>query len=248
MLGNWHSTNLQQRKFLKKTPQQKPIAIYTLTKKLELAIPSSLTSIKKIMKNKFIATALAASLLLTFSCSKKDKNPAINSGKELSDLPSWVIDPSVADGVGGVGIASPSKGGIQFQIPKAELDAKANIAATIQSEISRITKNSLRSAQVNGNDDVEEFFAQATKEVVKNLPLSGVKRVNMYKAADGSLYIQMVLKNEDYSKFLEASEKTFAARAAKSNLGRENINRTQEATKALFDELEKERAPEKKAE
>ncbi len=200
------------------------------------------------MKNKFIATALAASLLLTASCGKKTNTPNINAGNELSNLPSWVIDPSVSDGVGGVGIASPSKGGIQFQIPKAELDAKANIAATIQSEISRITKNSLRSAQVNNNDDVEEFFAQATKEVVKNLPLSGVKRVNMYKAADGSLYIQMVLKNEDYSKFLEASEKTFAARAAKSNLGRENINRAQEATKALFDELEKERTTEKKAE
>ena len=193
------------------------------------------------MKNKFLTAAVIAALSLSFSCSHKDKTPNINAKNELSNLPAWVIDPSVKDGVGGVGIASPSKGGIQFQIPKAELDAKANIAATIQSEISRITKNSLRSAQVNGADDVEEFFAQATKEVVKNLPLSGVKRVNMYKGEDGSLYIQMVLKNEDYSKFLEASEKTFAARAAKSNLGRENINKTQAATKELFDELEKER-------
>jgi len=200
------------------------------------------------MKNKFLTAALVATLSLSFSCAKKTVAPNINAKNELSDLPSWVIDPSVTDGVGGVGIASPSKGGIQFQIPKAELDAKANIAATIQSEISRITKNSLRSAQVNGNDDVEEFFAQATKDVVKNLPLSGVKRVNMYKAADGSLYIQMVLKNEDYSKFLESSEKNFAARAAKANLGRENINKTQAATKELFDELEKERDAKVKAE
>jgi hypothetical protein len=199
------------------------------------------------MKNKFLTTALVAALCLSVACSKKTA-PNINKGNELSNLPAWVIDPSVKDGVGGVGIASPSKGGIQFQIPKAELDAKANIAATIQSEISRITKNSLRSAQVNGDDDVEEFFAQATKDVVKNLPLSGVKRVNMYKGTDGSLYIQMVLKNEDYSKFLEASEKTFAARAAKSNLGRENINKTQAATKELFDELEKERDAKVKAE
>jgi len=193
------------------------------------------------MKNKFLTAALVAALSLSFACAKKTATPNINAKNELSNLPAWVIDPSVKDGVGGVGIASPSKGGIQFQIPKAELDAKANIAATIQSEISRITKNSLRSAQVNGNDDVEEFFAQATKDVVKNLPLSGVKRVNMYKGEDGSLYIQMVLKNEDYSKFLEASEKTFAARAAKSALGRDNINKTQVATKELFDELEKER-------
>jgi len=51
-----------------------------------------------------------------------------------------------------------------------------------------------------------------------------------------------VLLKEDYSKFLENSEKTFAARAAKSGLSRENINKTQAATKELFDELEKERA------
>ena len=193
------------------------------------------------MKNKILKLATILALCASFSCAKKTVTSNINSKNELSDLPSWVIDPSVKDGVGGVGIASPSKGGIQFQIPKAELDAKANIAATIQSEISRITKNSLRSAKVNDNDDVEEFFAQATKDVVKNLPLSGVKRTNMYLAKDGSLYIQMVLKNEDYSKFLESSEKTFAARAAKSELGRENIGKTQAATKELFDELEKER-------
>ncbi len=193
------------------------------------------------MKNKFLTAVAITALSLSFSCGHKTETPNINAKNELSNLPNWVIDPSVENGVGGVGIAAPSKGGLQFQIPKAELDAKANIAATIQSEISRITKNSLRSAQVNGADDVEEFFAQATKEVVKNLPLSGVKRVNMFKSPDGTLYIQMVLKNEDYSKFLEASEKTFAARAAKSNLGRENITKTQAATKELFDELEKER-------
>lgn len=195
---------------------------------------------------KIITLAALIVVSLTISCAKKSPTASSISKGELSNLPSWVVDPSVPDGVGGVGIASPSKGGIQFQIPKAELDAKANIAATIQSEISRITKNSMRSAQVNNNDDVEEFFAQATKEVVKNLPLSGVKRLAMFVADDGSLYIHMVLKNEDYSKFLESSEKTFSARAAKSDLGRANINKTQAATKELFEELEKERDSKKK--
>ena len=194
------------------------------------------------MKNllKFLAIIAVS---LSFSCSNNKNNlkNIANSGDALSELPAWVIDPSVDEGVAAVGIASPSKGGIQFQIPKAELDAKANIAATIQSEISRITKNSLRSAKVNNNDDVEEFFAQATKEVVKNLPLSGIKRLHMFKAKDDSLYIHMVLSNEDYSKFLESSQKTFEARAKQSNLGRENINKTQAATKEIFDELENER-------
>jgi len=192
------------------------------------------------MKNK-ILIALVVVLSFSTSCAKKSSVSA-NPKSELANLPNWVIDPSVKDGVGAVGIASPSKGGIKFQLPKAELDAKANIAATIQSEVTRVSKNSMRSAKVNDDDDVEEFFSQATKEVVKNLPLSGVKRLNIFQSEDGTLYVQMVLLKEDYSKFLENSEKTFAARAAKSGLSRENINKTQAATKELFDELEKERA------
>ena len=191
------------------------------------------------MKNKIILILSIAALSIS-ACAKK--TTTVENNGSLENLPSWVVDPSVKDGVAAVGIASPSKGGIQFQIPKAELDAKANIAATIQSEISRITKQSLRSGKVNENDDVEEFFAQATKEVVKDLPLSGVKRINIFKDKDGTLYVHMVLKNEDFSKFLENSEKTFQARLAKSNLARGNINKAQEATKELFDELEKERA------
>jgi hypothetical protein len=192
------------------------------------------------MKNK-ILIALVVVLSFSTSCAKKNSVSA-NPKSELANLPNWVIDPSVKDGVGAVGIASPSKGGIKFQLPKAELDAKANIAAIIQSEVTRVSKNSMRSAKVNDDDDVEEFFSQATKEVVKNLPLSGVKRLNIFQSEDGTLYVQMVLLKEDYSKFLENSEKTFAARAAKSGLSRENINKTQAATKELFDELEKERA------
>jgi len=193
------------------------------------------------MKN-IIKIISLLTIALTISCAKEEKKAvAKNAGSELSNLPDWVVDPSVKDGVAAVGIASPSRGGIKFQIPAAELDAKANIASTIQSEISRVTKNSLRSAKVNETDDVEEFFSQATKEVVKDLPLSGVKRLHMFKAEDGTLYLHMVLTNEDYSKFLENSQKTFEARLAKSNIARASIDKTQAATKEIFDELERER-------
>jgi hypothetical protein len=191
---------------------------------------------------KLASFALAATMFLSASCTQKQIEKK-DVGNQLKDLPEWVLDPNtgIKDGVAGVGIASPSRGGIVVQTPKAELDAKANIASTIQSEISRVTKNALRSAKVNENDDVEEFFAQASKEVVKNLPLSGAKRINIFKAEDGTLYIRMKLGNEDYSKFLRNSQKEYEDKLAKSNLSRNNINKSQEATKDLFDELEKER-------
>lgn len=189
---------------------------------------------------KYILAASIAALALTASCSGK-KSEKVAKSESLSNLPAWVIDPSVSDGVGGVGIAPKSKGGIKFQLPQAELEAKANIAATIQSSISRVTKDAMESAKVNDSDDVQNYFSQATKEVVKDLPLSGIKRLHIFQAEDGTLYVHMVLKNEDYTKFLQNSQKAFDASLAKSNIGRENISKTKEATKDLFEELEKER-------
>lgn len=178
---------------------------------------------------------------ISFSCSKNEvKKDSKELYGDLSDLPEWVLSPKSDQGVTAVGIASPSRGGIKFQIPKAELDGKANIASIIQSKISRITKNSLRSAQVNDSDDVEDFFSQATKSVIKDLPLSGVKRINTFMAKDGTLYVQMLLTNEDYSKFIENSQKTFDSLLNKSDLARNNIDKAKQASDELFEELENE--------
>ena len=188
---------------------------------------------------RFISKLLLISILaITVSCSKKEKE--IDRGK-LDNLPSWVLSPGNSQGISAVGIASPSSGGLNFQIPRAELDAKAGIAAIIQSDISRVTKNSLRSAKLNDNDDIEEFFAQATKEVIKDLPLSGVKRTNIFQAEDGNLYVEMTLTKEDYTEFLENSKRNISARAEQSNIARQNIDKVQEASKEIFEELEKER-------
>ncbi len=198
------------------------------------------------MKIKLVTTLALFCALISSCASKKEavkaasETPVVSTNK-ISNLPAWVLDPAVKDGVAAVGIAGPSKGGIRYQIPKAEMDAKANIAATIQSEISRVTKDALREGNTNGVNDVEEFFAQATKEVVKDLPLSGVRRINIHQADDGTLYVHMVLKSEDYSKFLTDSRNSFSNQLKQAAVGRDNIKKAEEATKSIFDELEKER-------
>jgi hypothetical protein len=188
--------------------------------------------------------ALALSSFLLFSCSKANLSDLQSGSKtqNISELPEWVISPDVSDGIARVGIASKSAGGIRFQIPQAEIDAKANIASAISSEISRITKEALRESKVGQVNDVEQLFSQATKDVVKNMPLSGVKRINMYQGSDETLYIRMVLKNDDYGKYIQNSQKIYEDRLRKSNLSRDNINKSQAAVQNLFDELEKERA------
>ncbi len=176
------------------------------------------------------------------SCIQKIEAPQAKPAIEnSSELPDWVLNPQSDEGVTAVGIAAKSRGGIQFQIPKAELNGKSNIASIIQSKISRLTKNSLRSASVNDNEDIEDFFAQATKEVVKDLPLSGIKRINLHQGKDGTLYVQMLLTNKDYTSFIANGQKTFESMLKQSNIGQGNINKSQEASKALFDELANEK-------
>lgn len=197
---------------------------------------------KKLLASTLVL-AVAATGIISGCSSKKEVKQSQNS-----NLPEWVIDPNsgITDGVAGVGIGSKSSGGIKFQIPKAEMDAKANIASAISSEISRVTKDALREAKVNDVNDVEQVFSQATKEVVKNMPMSGVKRINMWTdPADGTLYIRMILKNEDYGKYIQNSQKMYENRLKQANLGRENLDKSQEAVKGLFDELEKERGSDK---
>ncbi|MFT6077401.1 MAG: hypothetical protein ACJA02_000482 [Myxococcota bacterium] len=187
--------------------------------------------------------ALAFSSFLFFSCSKVNLSDLRGDSKtqNISQLPEWIISPDVPDGIARVGIASKSAGGVRFQIPQAETDAKANIASAISSEISRITKEALRESKVGQVNDVDQFFSQATKEVVKNMPLSGIKRINMYQGSDETLYIRMVLKNDDYGKYIKNSQKIYEDRLRRSNLSRENINKSQAAVQVLFDELGKER-------
>jgi hypothetical protein len=194
------------------------------------------------MKNLFCIKVVAMIFLLV-SCSSNDvdKKEVLKSTSSNINLPEWVLDPKIENGIAAVGISSPSRGGLRFQIPKAESDARANIAEILQSEISRVTKNALRESKLNGVNDVEEFFSQATKNVVKNVKLSGAERTDIYKADDGSLFIRMVIRQNNYAKILKDSQELFKQVIVNSDMSQDNIDKSQEAVQDMFEELEMER-------
>lgn len=187
------------------------------------------------MKKLFSIVVLLSLYVCVAACSS-NKHDFVN--KSETDLPEWF---NSSEELTGVGIAAVSRGGIKYQMAAAELDAKGNLATKIYSEISRVTKNSLRSANVNSQDDVEEFFAQATKEVVNNLPFSNVTRDKTYIAKDGTLYVRVIMKPSDFNKSLKDSKNSILEKLKAQNLARESINKSEEAAKAIFEELEKER-------
>ena len=85
------------------------------------------------------------------SCTKApvdvQKPKDVGSLQQLQ-LPEWVVDPSIQGMISAVGIAPKTAGGIKMQIAQAEADAMANMAAQIQTSVSRVTKESLRRAGV----------------------------------------------------------------------------------------------------
>ena len=178
------------------------------------------------------------SILLTVSCASKTKKV---EEANLGNVPAWVLDPKVDGTIAGVGIAPKSKGGLQFQIPQAEADARANIASQINTEVSRMTKNALRESRIDGFDDVENVFSQVTKNVVKKIPLMGARRINMYRdPVEGTLYIHMSIDNEMVAEYFEKNEKMFKNAVKNSDMTRDRINKAQKAVKKLFDELDEE--------
>lgn len=189
---------------------------------------------------------LSISLVFASSCSKKsqiqtsqDKPEAITLA--ASNLPMWVLDPTIEGKIAAVGISPKSKGGIKLQFAQAESDARANIASQIGVEVSRLTKDAMRKGQVDDVENVDQYFSQVTKEVIKDLPLSGAKRVNVFQSPqDGSLYVHMVLDATILQTYLKDHVDSYSAAMKKSGASREAINKTEDAMKSLFSELDSE--------
>ncbi len=188
------------------------------------------------MKKALLLT-LSAFLFFT-ACAKKEPSLQEQSG---INLPDWILDPYVEGKIAAVGIAPKSKGGFQFQIPQAEADARANIAAQLNTEVSRLTKNALRAARIAEQEEVENVFSQVTKNLIKKVPLRGARRINIYVDPDkGDLYVHMALDNEMILTHFEKSQDVYAQALKNASLSRKSLDNAQDAVKELYDELDKE--------
>jgi hypothetical protein len=185
---------------------------------------------------KLFFTYITALFIIT-NCATKP-TPQEESGL---DLPAWVLNPNIEGQIAAVGIAPKSRGGLQFQIPQAEADARANIAALIETEVSRMSKDALRAARISEREEVENVFSQVTKNLVKKVPLRGAKRINLYRdKIDGNLYIHMAIDNELVRSYFTDTIDSYSKALQATNLSRELINSSEQAVKNLYDELEEE--------
>jgi gas vesicle protein len=193
------------------------------------------------MLKRFFSLSLIVGTIFLSSCTIKPEAASVMETSALVHLPNWVLNPQIEGSIAAVGIAPKSKGGLQFQIPKAEADARANIAAQISTEVSRLTKNSLREAQLDEVNDVENVFTQATKNLIKKIPISGSRRINMYvDPNDGSLYVHMSLDSKMIATYFEQNKNYMKTMVENAALSRDRLNQAQAAVDSLYEELNKE--------
>jgi uncharacterized FlaG/YvyC family protein len=200
------------------------------------------------MKTLSLLSLVTASVLLLTGCGQTTpqvaKQQHIMSEKEkniqaIKNLPQWVINPQSTDGITAVGMAAYSRHGIRVMRPQAEMDARAKLAGQIETLVSRSQKQAMRSVQIADTDDMENIFSQSTKEVVKQIPLSGAVVVNQTIMDNGDYYVQMTIKKRAVVEELDKKQEIYKKNLENSKLTRESIDDGMKVLDKMMEDLDK---------
>lgn len=187
---------------------------------------------------KFAAIALAGAMALTGCASKSAEAGNDKTIVNFDDMPAWIGNATVENGIGVVGIAKYSRHGMRIMMPKAEMDGRAKLAAEIQTEVSRLTKGAMRQANINDLDDYEEQMTEATVNLVKKIPLSGAQVIARYQEPkNGDLYIHMVIQKREIGGFIADNAKSVRAQMAEAKMTRERLDSAMNVMDNLVNEL-----------
>lgn len=198
------------------------------------------------MKTKIIVTGMVSAMLFSGCATGGIPEPKTSHEKKqemvnvVNNLPAWVVNPKVEGGIASVGITGYSKHGLQVMLPQAEMDARAKLAGQIQTIVSRLQKKALRHTKINEIDEFENSFKQASKEVIKKMPLSGAQRINMFQSQDGTLYVHTVIQKREVSEYLGDMKNTYKKHMQEAKLSRQNIDEGMKVLDSMMKELDAE--------
>jgi len=197
------------------------------------------------MKTLSFISLTAISILLLSGCGDKTPTPQqhIQQEKEknieaIRNLPQWVIAPKSNDGITAVGMAAYSRHGVRVMRPQAEMDARAKLAGQIETLVSRSQKQAMRLVQISDTDDMENLFSQATKEIIKQIPLSGAVVVNQAIMDNGDFYVQMTIKKRTIIEELNKEQDIYKKNLENSKLTRESIDDGMKVLDKMMEKLE----------
>lgn len=167
------------------------------------------------------------------SSSKNIETPVVDSAK---DLPDWILNPYIKNGVAAVGMAYPiaKNQSEESQILIAENEARAEISEIIHAKLSRIEKDILAQINFENPSQAKKIFDEATAEVVQSISTTKAARVDSYKDKDGTLYVHLFLKNKDYKKSAKRVQEIYQNHVDKSHLKNGDLEKANEVVQALF--------------
>lgn len=196
------------------------------------------------MDTKIVVGGLVLFFLLVGCSSKEEIVLEIEQEKKeqmqnrIKELPKWIISPKVEGKIATVGMTSYSKHGLHSMLTLAEMDARAKLAGQIQTTVSRLQEMSMRQIKIEKIDDLENIFSQVTREVIKDVPISGAKRVDIHQAKDGGLYVLMAIDNKNVKEILEQSRAIYKKHMENANVAKQNLDQGMIILDDMIDRLE----------
>lgn len=196
------------------------------------------------MKKKILLLVSITLVMLFSGCANTNPEPKTDYEKKqqminvVNSLPEEFKNPTVEGGISAVGIAGYSKYGLEVMLPEAEIDAKAKLSGKIQAIVSQLQEKALRHVKIDEIDKLDKSFKQATREVIKKIPLSGTKRIDMFQAQNGTLYVLMVIQKRDISRYLSNMKDTYKRHMQEANLSRQTIDEGMKVLDEMMKELD----------
>ena len=142
----------------------------------------------------------------------------------FNDLPGWIRHPIFKNGIAEVGIARYTEGGPSFMISKAELFAEAELAKKIQNKISALSQSDRRQSDISNLDEYETNFRQVAEAYIKDVVISGAKRIHTYQSPhSGAMYVMMVIDFKTIADNLENVKHNIEKKMEEANMSRKFI-------------------------
>lgn len=167
------------------------------------------------MRHSIITTGIlaiaAVGMIGLAGCGRDEKPQQVNNvGVMTNDVPDWVNDPTQGGKVlGAYGTAERMLAGENAMVQRARLNARQELAASINSKIQGVVKDWIREGGVISSQDNAQAamtsFETATRNVI-NQELSGSIQKARHIDAAGKLYVWIVVNPEIAAKIAEQTK------------------------------------------
>lgn len=196
------------------------------------------------MLQKICISLSLVSVVLFTGCGQKEvvipKDKKTQMIESTNSLPSWITNSKIDNGIAAVGLTGYSKHGIEVMLPQAEMDGRVKLAGQIQTIVSDLKEKSLRHNKIDQLDNFETAFKVGSKEVISKIPLSGARRIAMFQAKDGTLYVHMVIEKRAVASNLKNMKSVYKEQMEASDMTRKSIDQGMKVLDDMMNELDKE--------